>query len=138
MVAPERPAQSPSPRIRACYAAILGLLPQVRKRAPDLRKIELEPKAKSVTHVGETPKKRQREATAMRVVITGAAGFVGQKLVAALAKAGTLGGERIDELALFDVVEPKKPAAAAKITTRVANRQPIGAMCRSSPAPAEN
>ena len=57
----------------------------------------------------------------MRVVITGAAGFVGQKLAAALAKAGTLGGERIGELALFDVVEAKKPPAAAKITTRVGN-----------------
>ncbi|HEY7607934.1 MAG TPA: D-erythronate dehydrogenase [Alphaproteobacteria bacterium] len=57
----------------------------------------------------------------MRVVVTGAAGFVGQKLVAALAKAGTLGGQRIDELALFDVVEPKTPAAAAKITTKVGN-----------------
>src|SRR5262245_63433913 len=41
-------------------------------------------------------------AGVMRVVITGAAGFVGQKLAAALAKAGSLGGERIAELALFD------------------------------------
>ncbi len=58
----------------------------------------------------------------MRVVITGAGGFVGQKLAAALAKAGALGGERIDELALFDVAEPRKPAsAAAKVTTHVGN-----------------
>jgi D-erythronate 2-dehydrogenase len=57
----------------------------------------------------------------MRVVITGAAGFVGQKLVAALAKAGTLGGEKISELALFDVVEPKKPAFSGKITSKVGN-----------------
>src|SRR5581483_5150109 len=57
----------------------------------------------------------------MRVVITGAAGFVGQKLAAALAKAGTLDGERITELALFDVVAPKAPAGAVKITTHVGN-----------------
>jgi nucleoside-diphosphate-sugar epimerase len=57
----------------------------------------------------------------MRVVITGAAGFVGQKLAQALAKAGTLDGQRIDELALFDVVEPKKPASTAKVTARVGN-----------------
>lgn len=57
----------------------------------------------------------------MRVVITGAAGFIGQKLAQALAKAGTLDGQRIDELALFDVVEPKKPASAAKVTARVGN-----------------
>jgi nucleoside-diphosphate-sugar epimerase len=57
----------------------------------------------------------------MRVVITGAAGFVGQKLAQALAQAGALGGARIGELVLFDVVEPRKPAAAAKVTTRVGN-----------------
>lgn len=57
----------------------------------------------------------------MRVVITGAAGFVGRKLAAALAKAGTLGGAKITELALFDVVEPPKPPASAKITTHVGN-----------------
>lgn len=57
----------------------------------------------------------------MRVVITGAAGFVGQKLAAALAKAGSLGSERIGELVLFDVVEPRKPPAAAKVTIRVGN-----------------
>ena len=57
----------------------------------------------------------------MRVVITGAAGFVGRKLAAALAKAGRLDGARITELALFDVVEPPKPASSVPITTHVGN-----------------
>jgi len=57
----------------------------------------------------------------MRVVITGAAGFVGRKLAAALARAGKLDGTRITELALFDVVESPKPPSALKITTQVGN-----------------
>jgi len=57
----------------------------------------------------------------MRVVITGAAGFVGRKLVAALAKAGKLGGDKITELALFDVVEPPMPASNVKITATTGN-----------------
>lgn len=57
----------------------------------------------------------------MRVVITGGAGFVGQKLAEALAKAGTLGGERIAELVLFDVVEARKPAGPVKVTAKTGN-----------------
>jgi nucleoside-diphosphate-sugar epimerase len=57
----------------------------------------------------------------MRVVITGAAGFVGRKLAAALAKAGTLDGAKINELALFDVVEPPKPEGTVRIATHVGN-----------------
>jgi len=57
----------------------------------------------------------------MRVVITGAAGFVGRKLASALAKAGRLDGAKITELALFDVVEPPKPEGAVRITTQVGN-----------------
>jgi nucleoside-diphosphate-sugar epimerase len=46
----------------------------------------------------------------MRCIITGAGGFVGRKLAAAIAAAGALGGERVDELVLFDVAPPPKPA----------------------------
>lgn len=39
----------------------------------------------------------------MRVVITGGAGFIGKKLAQRLLERGELGGERIDELVLFDI-----------------------------------
>ncbi len=51
----------------------------------------------------------------MRVVITGAAGFVGRKLAERLARDGEISGEKIDEMALFDVVEPVVPQAAFPI-----------------------
>ncbi|MGH7004777.1 MAG: D-erythronate dehydrogenase [Alphaproteobacteria bacterium] len=55
----------------------------------------------------------------MRVVITGGAGFVGQKLAQALAKAAALDGAKVTELVLFDVVEPRKPDGPVKVTTKV-------------------
>lgn len=67
----------------------------------------------------------------MRVIITGGAGFVGQKLAQALAKAGTLDGAKIGELVLFDVVEPKKPAGAVKVTAKtgdIADRATVEAL----------
>lgn len=47
----------------------------------------------------------------MRIVITGAAGFIGRKLAERLARDGALDGRAIDELVLFDVVEPTPPQA---------------------------
>lgn len=67
----------------------------------------------------------------MRVVITGGAGFVGQKLAQALAKAGALDGAAISELVLFDVVEPKAPPGAVKVTTKtgdIADRATVEAL----------
>lgn len=67
----------------------------------------------------------------MRVVITGGAGFVGQKLAQALAKAGLLDAAKITELVLFDVVEPKKPEGAVKVTTKtgdIADRATVAAL----------
>lgn len=54
----------------------------------------------------------------MKVVITGAAGFLGQKLVARIAADGALpvpggGTEAVDELVLFDVVAPDTPPGAS-------------------------
>lgn len=46
----------------------------------------------------------------MRILITGAAGMVGRKLIARLAKDGTLGGRRIAALDLHDIVPPQAPA----------------------------
>ena len=51
----------------------------------------------------------------MRVVITGGAGFIGQKLARRLLATGELGGARIDELVLFDIAAP----AVAVDDTRV-------------------
>jgi nucleoside-diphosphate-sugar epimerase len=46
----------------------------------------------------------------MRILITGAAGMVGHKLIARLAKDGTLGGQKIAALDLHDIVPPQAPA----------------------------
>jgi NAD(P)-dependent dehydrogenase (short-subunit alcohol dehydrogenase family) len=46
----------------------------------------------------------------MHILITGAAGMIGRKLVARLVKDGQLNGQKIDRLTLIDVVAPEKPA----------------------------
>jgi nucleoside-diphosphate-sugar epimerase len=46
----------------------------------------------------------------MHILITGAAGMIGRKLTARLAKDGKLNGQAIDRLTLIDVVAPEKPA----------------------------
>ncbi|MER8431653.1 D-erythronate dehydrogenase [Mesorhizobium caraganae] len=46
----------------------------------------------------------------MRILITGAAGMVGRKLIARLAKDGTLNGRKITALDLHDIVPPQAPA----------------------------
>ncbi|TJV03253.1 MAG: NAD-dependent epimerase/dehydratase family protein, partial [Mesorhizobium sp.] len=46
----------------------------------------------------------------MRILITGAAGMVGRKLIARLAKDGTLRAEKITALDLHDIVPPQAPA----------------------------
>ena len=46
----------------------------------------------------------------MHILITGAAGMIGRKLIARLAKDGNLDGQTIDRLTLIDVVAPEKPA----------------------------
>jgi D-erythronate 2-dehydrogenase len=45
----------------------------------------------------------------MRILITGAAGMVGRKLIARLAKDGTLSGRKIVALDLHDIVPPQAP-----------------------------
>lgn len=46
----------------------------------------------------------------MRILITGAAGMVGRKLIVRLAKDGTLRGRKIAALDLHDIVPPQAPA----------------------------
>ena len=50
----------------------------------------------------------------MHVLITGAAGMIGRKLVERLGKDGALVGEAIDKLTLLDLVAPAAPANAAR------------------------
>lgn len=54
----------------------------------------------------------------MHVLITGGAGFIGQKLAAALA-AGGLQGRPLTRLTLFDVVEARRPAVSAETELQV-------------------
>jgi D-erythronate 2-dehydrogenase len=53
----------------------------------------------------------------MKVLVIGAAGMVGRKLVAALLAAGQVGGQPIASLALADVVAPQAPATTIPVTT---------------------
>ena len=48
----------------------------------------------------------------MNILIIGAAGMVGRKLVERLAKDGTLGGHKINHAVLHDVIAPEAPAGA--------------------------
>ena len=52
----------------------------------------------------------------MKALVVGAAGMIGRKLVARLAKDGALAGRKIDELILHDVVPPPPPARASFAT----------------------
>ncbi|MCR6671778.1 D-erythronate dehydrogenase [Devosia ginsengisoli] len=52
----------------------------------------------------------------MKVLVIGAAGMVGRKLVAALLAAGQVGGQPIGQLTLADVVAPVPPASTIPIT----------------------
>jgi D-erythronate 2-dehydrogenase len=45
----------------------------------------------------------------MHILVTGAAGMIGRKLTARLVRDGQLNGQKIDRLALIDVVTPEKP-----------------------------
>ena len=53
----------------------------------------------------------------MNIVVIGAAGMVGRKLVASLLEAGELGGRPIEGMVLADVVAPNAPEAAIPVRT---------------------
>jgi D-erythronate 2-dehydrogenase len=57
----------------------------------------------------------------MKVLVIGAAGMIGRKLVAALLPAGRVGREPISAIALADVVEPAMPASAIAMTSIAAD-----------------
>lgn len=57
----------------------------------------------------------------MKVLVIGAAGMVGRKLVAALLASGRVGEQAINSLALADVIAPSVPASTIAITTSAAD-----------------
>ena len=63
----------------------------------------------------------------MKVLVIGAAGMVGRKLVAALLAAGEVGGRPIASLALADVVAPTAPPATIPVTTSAVDLSAPGA-----------
>jgi D-erythronate 2-dehydrogenase len=63
----------------------------------------------------------------MRILITGAAGMIGQKLITRLVADKTLAGKPIDNLDLHDIVTPRAPAGAAKVTAHTGDLAAPGA-----------
>jgi nucleoside-diphosphate-sugar epimerase len=64
----------------------------------------------------------------MRILITGAAGMVGRKLIARLAKDGKLRGEKIAALDLHDIVPPQAPEMkGVEVTTHTGDLAEAGA-----------
>ena len=54
----------------------------------------------------------------MKILIIGAAGMVGRKLSSRLAKDGSICGNLIEQLTLFDVIEPEAPSAPFAVNVR--------------------
>ncbi len=57
----------------------------------------------------------------MHILVIGAAGMAGRKLVERLAKDGTLGGKAITKATLHDVIEPTAPAGAPFVSKTLAS-----------------
>jgi nucleoside-diphosphate-sugar epimerase len=54
----------------------------------------------------------------MHILITGAGGMIGKKLVDRLVHDGNLGGKPITRMTLHDIVAPEKPAVSWPVVTR--------------------
>jgi nucleoside-diphosphate-sugar epimerase len=68
----------------------------------------------------------------MHILIIGAAGMIGRKLITRLATDGALGGKPITALTLVDVIEPERPAGfAGRVETRAADLSAPGEAARS-------
>jgi nucleoside-diphosphate-sugar epimerase len=57
----------------------------------------------------------------MKILVIGAAGMVGRKLVTALLQSGQVGGQAVSALTLADVIEPEVVAAQLPVTTVAAD-----------------
>ena len=66
----------------------------------------------------------------MHILITGAAGMIGRKLVARLAKDGSLNGQPIERLTLIDVVAPELPASMRGVA-EVSDLSTLGAAAKA-------
>ncbi|HEY1980144.1 MAG TPA: NAD-dependent epimerase/dehydratase family protein, partial [Xanthobacteraceae bacterium] len=73
----------------------------------------------------------------MHILITGAAGMIGRKLVARLVDDGSLNGQPIEQLTLIDVTAPQRPAKfAGKVETAavdIANASAVPALVKDRP-----
>jgi D-erythronate 2-dehydrogenase len=73
----------------------------------------------------------------MHILITGAAGMIGRKLVARLVDDGSLNGQPIERLTLIDVTAPQKPAKfAGKVQTAavdIADASAVPALVKDRP-----
>jgi nucleoside-diphosphate-sugar epimerase len=68
----------------------------------------------------------------MHVMITGAAGMIGRKLAARLARDGAVGGRPVERLSLYDIVAPEAPAGfAGRVETRAIDLAAPGAARRA-------
>src|SRR5689334_934754 len=68
----------------------------------------------------------------MHILITGAAGMIGRKLTARLAKDASLNGKAIERLTLIDVVAPEKPRAiSARVETATSDLSSPGAAAKA-------
>jgi D-erythronate 2-dehydrogenase len=68
----------------------------------------------------------------MHILITGAAGMIGRKLTARLAKDGSLNGAAIDKLTLIDVVAPEAPKGfSGKVDAVVSDLPAPGAAAKA-------
>jgi nucleoside-diphosphate-sugar epimerase len=62
----------------------------------------------------------------MHILVIGAAGMIGRKLIAALVADGELRGEPIDRITLADVIAPEAPQFAGKVKTVAADLSDAG------------
>ncbi len=63
----------------------------------------------------------------MHVLVIGAAGMIGRKLVSALLASGQAGGREITRLTLHDVVKPDHPATAIRVAAKASDLSAPGA-----------
>src|SRR5580704_17885627 len=70
----------------------------------------------------------------MHILITGAAGMIGRKLVARLVAVGALNGKAIEKLTLIDVSAPQKPQGFTGAVESSAAASAISAAARAAPA----